>query len=469
MNVELKISSPTLAELNNHLFPGDGKEAVAFILCGSHVTSKRTILLAHKVIPIPFEDCVLREKDRVVWKTTALQHILNEAENNNWAVIKVHSHPEGYDEFSKFDDTSDAELFPSIYNWLGNGLPNLSAILLPKNKVIARVVDENGQFEFVSKISLISNELSISYKDGEDLKIAEDFELRNIQVFGRQTRDTLKRLKVAVIGTSGTGSPIIEQLSRLGVGELVLVDPDVVEEKNLNRITNAKREDADKKSYKVDVLKKAVVEMGLGTFVTAHALSIFDPNVVTSIASCDFIFGCVDSAEARCLLNRVCNYYLIPMIDIGISLVADGEGGVTNICGKVGYFQPGLSDHLSRRSVLPQTLESEALRRISPNEYRKKLSEGYIKGVPENSPAIIPVNTYTSSFAVLEFLARVHVYRHDSNEKFAEQQFCLVNDFRLAKAENLFSEGAGAKTILGLGDKPLILDMPEFSVSKEVA
>ena len=49
-------------------------------------------------------------------------------------------------------------------------------------------------------------------------------------------------MSIAVVGCSGTGSPVIEQLARLGVGRLVLVDPDRVEEKNLNRIVNATRE-----------------------------------------------------------------------------------------------------------------------------------------------------------------------------------------------------------------------------------
>lgn len=467
MAIELKISEPNLMTLHKHLFPGDGKEGVAFILCGQHFDKDRVIILAHKVVPIPYDRCEIRERDTVKWKTETLPTILDEALKKGLSVVKVHSHPEGYESFSELDDESDEQLFPSIYSWLDNARPNLSAILLPGNKLIVRHVKDDGTFESVNKVSVITNELNIYYSQMSSTVSRDEFEIRNVQVFGQKTRNVLRSLKVGVVGASGTGSPVIEQLSRLGIGHLVLVDPDIIEEKNLNRITNAKRKDALNKRFKVDVLRDAVFDMGLGTKVDAYALSLFKPAVIKSLATCDFIFGCVDSAEARCLLNRLCNFYLVPMIDIGIALVADGSGGVTNICGKIGYFQPGKSDHLSRRSVLPHTLEAESLLRASPELYKERVKDGYIKGVRENSPAIIPVNTYASSKAVLEFLARVHEFRSDPNERFAEQQFCLVNSWEQFKSESDFPESSGISSTLGLGDVYPLLGMPEFGVVEE--
>ena len=62
------------------------------------------------------------------------------------------------------------------------------------------------------------------------------FTLRHAQAFGTGTTALLRNLSVAIVGCSGTGSIVAEQLARLGAGRLVLVDPDRVEEKNLNRI-----------------------------------------------------------------------------------------------------------------------------------------------------------------------------------------------------------------------------------------
>jgi tRNA A37 threonylcarbamoyladenosine dehydratase len=64
------------------------------------------------------------------------------------------------------------------------------------------------------------------------------------QAFGEGTTRQLQRLRIAVAGASGTGSPVIEQLVRL-VGHLVLVDDDRVEHRNLNWITFATTDDAE--------------------------------------------------------------------------------------------------------------------------------------------------------------------------------------------------------------------------------
>ena len=69
------------------------------------------------------------------------------------------------------------------------------------------------------------------------------FVQRHAQLFGAGTIRRLKEMSRRY-RMLGTGSPVVEQLARLGIGRLVLVDPDRVEDKNLNRILNASREDA---------------------------------------------------------------------------------------------------------------------------------------------------------------------------------------------------------------------------------
>ncbi|HWI41688.1 MAG TPA: ThiF family adenylyltransferase, partial [Verrucomicrobiae bacterium] len=58
---------------------------------------------------------------------------------------------------------------------------------------------------------------------------------RNRQVISTANQLTLFRSHVAVIGCGGLGGHIIEQLARLGVGHLTVIDPDTFEEHNLNR------------------------------------------------------------------------------------------------------------------------------------------------------------------------------------------------------------------------------------------
>jgi tRNA A37 threonylcarbamoyladenosine dehydratase len=106
---------------------------------------------------------------------------------------------------------------------------------------------------------------------GHDMRIwterrlsPSSFAVRHAQAFGNGTTEILRTLSVAVVGCSGTGSGVVEQLARLGVGRIVLVDPDIVEEKNLNRILNSGKEDVYLGRPKVHVLASAIARMGLG-------------------------------------------------------------------------------------------------------------------------------------------------------------------------------------------------------------
>lgn len=82
-----------------------------------------------------------------------------------------------------------------------------------------------------------------------------------------------------------------------GVGKLVLVDPDSVEERNLNRILNSGKEDSYLSTLKVHVVARAIAHMGLGQEVLCLASDLATPAAVSAVASADIAFGCMDSAE----------------------------------------------------------------------------------------------------------------------------------------------------------------------------
>src|SRR5439155_9479995 len=166
------------------------------------------------------------------------------------------------------------------------------------------------------------------------------FARRLTRLFGAATTEKLRCLAVAVVGCSGTGSVVTQQLARLGVGRFVLVDPDRVEEKNLNRILNAGKEDAFLGRPKVEVMARAIARMGLGTEVSIFAENLFSPHVVRAVAGCDVVFGCMDTAEGRDLLNRLAAFYLTPYFDVGVRLDAGDDGGIDQVCGAVHYIQP---------------------------------------------------------------------------------------------------------------------------------
>lgn len=216
-------------------------------------------------------------------------------------------------------------------------------------------------------------------------------------------------------------------LARLGVGELVLVDPDRIERKNLNRVVNSTTKDARKKRMKVRVFANAIRRMGMGTRVISHPTEIMQRRVVDALAGCDFLFGCVDSADGRDAVNRIAAFYNLPFVDVGVHLEADGRGGVKQVCVAVHYLIPDGSSLLSRRVITAEKVRAEALHRRSPKQYRALRKEGYIEGINVNSPAVISINGFAATHAVNEMLARIHPFRRDANHEFRHQTFSLTD------------------------------------------
>lgn len=420
MDAALSLTGAQHEQLRAHLLPGDGCEAVAVLLCGRHAGTDRTRLLARSVHPVPYAACVRRRPDRVQWPTEVLVPWLEVASKEGLSVVKVHSHPGGGAKFSGHDDAADRTLFPCLAGWFDGDLPHASAIMLPGGEMLGRTVDAKGCFGRLARVAVVGDDLHIwDHAAAASDEVLPEFMLRHGQAFGRGTTALLRRLSVAVVGCSGTGSPVVEMLARLGVGRLVLVDPDLVEEKNLNRILNATLSDAREGRFKVDVLARAIAAIDLGTTVETWPVSLFDPRVAHAVAGCDVVMGCTDSVEARWLLNRLATYYVLPYIDVGVRLEADGRGSISQACGTVHYLQPGRSSLLSRGLVDMERLRAEGTKRRNPAAYEEQRKEGYIANIDEDRPAVISVNMQLAAMAVNELLARLHPYRDDPNADYA--------------------------------------------------
>lgn len=459
MKYSLSISGKHYKILSEHLFPGDGNEAVAVALCGRKKVKNETRLLVHELIPIPYSDCYERRPDVVKWSTQIIIPHLKKAAKKGLALLKIHCHPTGYSSFSETDDESDLDLFDSVFGWMDNDEPHASAIMLHDGSIFGRIFKPDLSHHPLYKVSVVGDDLKYWYK--HEQQKPEEFERRTAQAFGEGTTDKLKKLKIGVVGCSGTGSPVVEQLVRIGVGHLVLVDPDRVEEKNLNRIVNSSMQDAVSGSYKVDVLKNAINRIGLGTKVTTFKENLYDNiSVVNELATCDVLFGCVDSVDGRHLINQIATFYLIPYFDLGIKLISDGKGGVDQILGSIHYLQPGGSSLRTRGVYNEEELRAASLFRIDHKEYEEQKRSGYIVDVEVDSPAVVSINTQIASMAVNEFLARLHPFRYDSNENFAVTRVSFTDFY--VQNEGDGEEDSYLKKYVGRGDVTPMLNISEL-------
>ena len=417
MKYALRMTEAQHTVLRSHLFPGDGNEAVALLLCGRRKGQDRHIFTVRKVLTVLHNVCD-RRPDRITWPTDFVDTLLQEAYGKECAIVKVHSHGIDYRKFSATDNRSDQVLFASVTNLLNDGLPHASVIMLQDGELFGRVLGEDGKvLSPLTSIMAVGDELRI-WTEGRG-STGDGFTLRHAQAFGSGTTAILRHLSVAIVGCSGTGSIVAEQLARLGVGKLVLVDPDLVEEKNLNRILNTGKEDAYLGRPKVYALASAIARMGLGQEVLPMRTNLISQEAVVRAAECDVVFGCMDGVEGRHLLNRLATFYTMPYFDVGVRLDADGRGGIDRIAGAVHYLQPGRSSLLSRGVYDMKRVEAEEMRRTNPEMYRQQINEGYLRGVVEDRPAVISVNMFFAALMVNDFLARIHPYRYQPNSHYA--------------------------------------------------
>jgi hypothetical protein len=468
---KLRISGRHYGQLRQHLFPGDGNEAIAFALCGRHQRGEEEIYTVHHVELYPHERCLIRRPDRVMWSPPDLVPLLERCRHERLFLLKIHCHPGHWPWFSDVDTESDWELAETLTGWTGRQEPLLSAIMLADGHIFGRAVGEAGQFTDIDYTLVVGDDLQVfrpfdadGNPRGTESSVDPEVQLRTRQAFGEGTTSILGNLRVGVVGCSGTGSITAELLGRLGVGQLVLIDPDRVEYKNLNRIINSTLRDAEAKSYKVYVLKAAIEAMGTGVAVEAVAQDLHTFEAYHAIAGCDVVFGCMDSVDGRYLLNRIATFFVSAYFDVGVRLNADGAGGVDGVDGRVDFLQPGGSSLLSRGRFTPKQLADAGLARTNPQEYDRQLKEGYVKGVQVESPAVISVNMFYASQAVNELLARLHPFRSYSNSKLAAIELSISGVCLLKYPDG--EPDQELSSLVGLGETTPSLRSPLLIVSQ---
>jgi proteasome lid subunit RPN8/RPN11 len=462
--VTLALSGDQHDHLKSFLFPGDGKEAVALLLCGRRDGDRRHRLVVRDVQGIPYELCIERTPSRVTWPSDSISLMLERAADERLSVIKIHSHPTGYAAFSVTDDEGDARILPMIRGWVEADIPHGSAVMLPDGQIFGRLLTAGNGLEPIACVSVAGDDLHFWYGDAGSIALPS-FVASHAKAFDEGTIELMRRLSVAVIGASGTGSPTIEQLVRLGVGEIVVADDDHMEDRNVNRILNSTMQDVAARRAKVDVQGDAIERMELGTRVIRLKKNLWDPEVIRAVAQCDVVFGCMDTVDGRYLLNTLATYYNLPYFDIGVRLdtVRDGKdiGRIREVCGTVNYLRPGRSSMMSRGLFTMKQVAAAGLRRHDPQAHAQQVKAGYISGVPAHRPAVISVNMFASALAVSDLLARLHPFREEPNGSYASITFSLASMELIIDAEEGICELLGGS--VGKGDTVPLLGLLELT------
>lgn len=137
----------------------------------------------------------------------------------------------------------------------------------------------------------------------------------SVSQFGEEGQKKLSSAKVMVVGAGGLGSPVTQYLAAAGVGELSIVDGDVVEENNLQRqVIHAGNIGLNK----AESAQEFVNELNSDVEVIIHPFFVEPDNVLELMGNCDVVVSCPDNFKARYLLNDACRILGKPMVHAAI-------------------------------------------------------------------------------------------------------------------------------------------------------
>jgi adenylyltransferase/sulfurtransferase len=136
--------------------------------------------------------------------------------------------------------------------------------------------------------------------------------------FGREGQANLVSARVLVVGCGALGGVLAQTFFRAGVGELVLVDRDVVELSNLPRQILFDERQARAGTPKALAARETLEASGGTSRVEAHVLHLDARNLELVAEEVDLVLDGTDNLETRYLLNDFCVERGLPWVYAGV-------------------------------------------------------------------------------------------------------------------------------------------------------
>jgi molybdopterin/thiamine biosynthesis adenylyltransferase len=114
----------------------------------------------------------------------------------------------------------------------------------------------------------------------------------------------LKKSCIAIVGVGALGTLATDYLSRAGVGELILIDKDKIEEVNLHRQLLYSHKDIGKN--KVDIAKRELLKGNPEVNVEIFKEFLTESNAKKILKEADLILDCTDKMSSRKIINDYC-------------------------------------------------------------------------------------------------------------------------------------------------------------------
>lgn len=402
----LVMKEADFTKLRSHLFRADGKERAAFALVGKVESAKHLEFYIHRLI-LP-EDQDYCEQSIVVVEPKpefVLQTMDGFAAMHVPGFFHIHSHP--FYPHASFSGV-DTHYFPGIVESLRHYLIVsgkekdffFTAIAWgqSENGFIARCLAPDGSsFTTVDEIKVVGKhgirrirQFQTQDREVEDKPLSGRFQ-RQVEFLGESGQRQIQETHLAVCGVGGLGSFVIACAKCLGFREITLIDPDILEESNLNRFQGATRSDVGRP--KVEVVAEAIKLFNSEIKVNPVKARIEDTGAHDAILPADFIINCLDDDGARIEVQIIAAQYLKPFLDLGAGIILqEGTRAVREMGGQAVLYFPG-GPCLFCQGIDPTSIVSSEIRQV-------QRAAGYIQGTDETPPSVVTLNAVTAGLGL---------------------------------------------------------------------
>jgi hypothetical protein len=422
----LRIARQDFDLLCDHLFPGDHDEHGAVLLAGTSCARGQLVLHVREVhLAEEGSDYVEGSIGYRALTPRFIHRLITRARDERLAYLAVHNHKTDREVgFSAIDYDSHERGYPALLQ-IGRGVP-VGALVFGRRSLQADVWLADGTRMSLDEAVVVGNTIK-RLTPSPSLLCAESEGSydRQIRMFGKAGQTLLAECRVAIIGLGGIGSLVAEYLSRLGVGEFCLIDDDHVEESNLSRIVGATTSDARDGTLKVNVAERAILQGNPNAKVKLVARDVARESAAKELVGCDFLFLSADSMRARLVFNSLVHQYLIPGVQLGSKIRADGDGALVEVMSANRPVRPGAGCLWCNQLIDASELAKEA----KTDDERK--AQAY--GVEEPNPSVVSLNAISAAHAVNDFLLDFLGLR-------AEQEVLYYDHFHFLKRKHSLVE-----------------------------
>jgi ThiF family len=408
------------SRLQEHLFPGDDDEHGAVVAAGISRGPGGLRLLAREVfVAEDGVDYVPGTRGYRRLEPHFVRDRMLACRDEKLAYLAVHNHGgTGSVGFSSDDFGSHERGYPALLD-IGRGVP-VGALVLAKAAIAGDLWLPGGERLVLDRATVVGRRI-LHYGPGSERQstpAALRFD-RQARLFGDTGQAILKDLRVGIIGCGGIGMLLVEYLSRLGVGHLVVIDPDRVDPTNLPRLPGASRRDtgwfADERwparlrawgkrhaRPKVDVARRLAREAHPDVDVEAIFGDVLEAANAARFTDVDYLFLAADTMQARLLVNAIVHQFLVPGVQLGskVSLSAS-TGEVLDVHSVVRPVTPDQGCLWCNELISPQRLAEESL------SERDRLAQRYVDDPAVAAPSVITLNAVAAAHAATDFLFAV--------------------------------------------------------------